>query len=142
MKTNRWILSALAALGAVSVMAQTNTPAPTPTAPAPAAAATVDAPAPTASEAPAKPVRPKARKMKMTPIDPPEAAVVNEDVLNVRGQPNFTGEVITHLKKGDIVTVDQEITLTSHEKAEPAKWARIGLPANITVWVDAQFVGH
>ena len=106
MKLTSWLLSALAPLTALSLLAQPANPAPPP----------VPASAPAAEAAPAKPkakARAKARHhpkaaavVKNTIVlTPPVMAVVKDDVLNVRGQPSFTGEVIAHLKRGDTVTV-------------------------------------
>ena len=69
-----------------------------------------------------------------------EVAVVRENNLNVRGQPSFTGEIITRLKKGEEVTVLEEITLEKSKPGEPSKWAKIKMPANTPVWVSSLFV--
>jgi hypothetical protein len=69
-----------------------------------------------------------------------ETAVVNEPTVNVRGQPSFTGEVITQLKQGEKVVILEEISASKPEKGDPEKWARIQMPANTPVWVHALFI--
>ena len=69
-----------------------------------------------------------------------ELAVVRENNLNVRGQPSFTGEIITRLKKGEEVTVLEEITLEKSKPGEPSRWAKIKMPANTPVWVSSLFI--
>ncbi len=73
-------------------------------------------------------------------INPPETAVTKQDAINVRGQPSFVGEVITKLRKGDSVTLLEEITLAKTKKDEPARWFKIAMPTNTPVWVNANFV--
>lgn len=143
------LLILAAAFGAMTVLAQdTNLPiqapppSPSPAATAPPTAAPPEA-VPGAVEkkefARPKPHRPK-RKNQVMVYDTPMAAVVKDEVVNVRGRPSFVGSVIGHLKKGDTVTVYETITLGSHEKDEPAKWDRIDMPTNHLVWLDALFV--
>jgi SH3-like domain-containing protein len=50
------------------------------------------------------------------------------------------GEFITHISKGDSVTVLDQINLGKHAADEPAQWAKIALPANVKVWVRASFI--
>ncbi|HEV2695129.1 MAG TPA: SH3 domain-containing protein, partial [Verrucomicrobiae bacterium] len=64
--------------------------------------------------------------------------VVNN--VNVRGQAGLKGEVISHLQKGDTVTVLSQIGLDKHKADEPAQWAKIALPTNVTVWVNSKFI--
>ncbi|MGO8696384.1 MAG: SH3 domain-containing protein [Limisphaerales bacterium] len=120
---------------------------------APAAAAPAVPPAPTVAPAapapattpPAPEHKPKAvvRKAvvkKRVPLDPPASAVVKSDAVNVRTQPGFGGEVLGHLKKGETVVVQAEITLVHAPKGEPAGWSEIALPADLPVWVDGRFI--
>ena len=74
------------------------------------------------------------------PLLQPEPALVKADNVNVRGKASFVGEVITKLKKGERITILEEITLKSPQKDEPAKWYRIAMPANTPVWIHAGFV--
>jgi uncharacterized protein YgiM (DUF1202 family) len=74
------------------------------------------------------------------PVTEPGPAVVRQNNVNVRGQAAINSEVIAHLKKGDKVTVLEEITLKKPKTDEPAKWARIALPAGTAVWVHSSFV--
>ncbi len=69
----------------------------------------------------------------------PGPAVVKQNI-NVRGQPAITSEVVTRLKKGDRVTVLEEITLAHPKTDDPGKWAKIALPANGGVWVSTHFI--
>jgi uncharacterized protein YgiM (DUF1202 family) len=73
-------------------------------------------------------------------INPPETATVKQEAVNVRGRPSFIGEVITKLKKGETVSLLEEITLSKPKKDEPAKWYKISLPTNTPVWVFAEFI--
>jgi uncharacterized protein YgiM (DUF1202 family) len=151
MKLNYLFLTAMVAAGAMVASAQdTNLSAPiaqpaaTPATVAPAESA----PAPEASP---KPVRHKSKKAaakkknqekksQVMKYDPPVTGTAKDEVVNVRGQPNFVGEVVGHLKKGETVMVYETVTIAAREKDEPAKWDRIDLPTNRLVWVDAQFV--
>jgi uncharacterized protein YgiM (DUF1202 family) len=121
MKLNVWIVSALAPLTAVMVMAQD-------TAPAPAAGA--NAPVPGR----------KAPAMKRVVLNPPAAAVVKSGNVNLRGKAAFTGETLGHLQKGDMVTVLEQITLSHPKKDEPAEWAQIVMPTSVPVWVGGDFI--
>src|SRR5262245_55893043 len=87
-------------------------------------------------------------KKKVTPLEPekpaealsPGPAVVNKNNVNVSGKAAISSEVITRLKKGDTVTVLEEVTLKKPKTDEPAKWARIALPTNSAVWVHNSFL--
>jgi uncharacterized protein YgiM (DUF1202 family) len=74
------------------------------------------------------------------PVTEPGPAVVSQNNVNVRGQAAINSEVIAHLKKGDKVTVLEEVTIKKPKADEPAKWARIALPSGTPVWVHASFV--
>ena len=82
---------------------------------------------------------PPAEAEKYTPVTEPGPAIVRQNV-NVRGQASINSEVVTRLKKGDKVAVLEEITLKKPKTDEPAKWARIALPAGAPVWVHSSFV--
>lgn len=69
-----------------------------------------------------------------------ETAVVRAERVNVRGKPSTLGEVITQLKQGETVTVLEEITVQKPKTGEPAKWARIKMPENTPLWVNAGLV--
>ena len=69
-----------------------------------------------------------------------ETAIVKQDQVNVRGLASFRGEVITKLRKGEKITVLEEITVAKAKAGEPAKWYRIQLPTNTPVWVNASFI--
>ena len=69
----------------------------------------------------------------------PEPAVVSQKNVNVRGQAKINSEVVSHLNKGDKVTVLEEIT-TKKKPNEPDKWYKISLPPSAAVWVFAGFV--
>lgn len=56
------------------------------------------------------------------------------------GPGSFDGEVIAHVKKGESVTVLEEITLSRVRPGEPRQWSRIVMPTNAMVWVDADFI--
>lgn len=69
-----------------------------------------------------------------------ETAVVKDDHVNVRGQPKMNSEVVTRLKKGESVTILEEITPEKPRKGEPPRWYRIVLPVNTPVWVNLAFI--
>ncbi len=69
-----------------------------------------------------------------------EAAVVKRDRVNLRAQASATSEVITQLKKGETVTVLEELSARKHKRGEPAKWAKIQLPPNTPVWAYAPYI--
>ena len=69
-----------------------------------------------------------------------ETAIVKRDAVNVRGQHSTASEVITQLKKGDKVTVLEEITIKKPKSDEPAQWLRIQMPSNVPVWVYSQYI--
>ena len=73
-------------------------------------------------------------------LDPPGAATVKLESLLVRSQPAFAGDILTHVLKGQTVTVLEQITLAKPKLNEPANWARIVLPTNTSVWVFADYV--
>jgi uncharacterized protein YgiM (DUF1202 family) len=157
MKLTPWLLSVLAPLTAVSVLAQVSNSMPPAISPPPPAAAAAPAPptgltvepaAKPAHTPKAKHPKAKAKQAKASPartnlvvvLDPPVTATVKCDVLDVRGQGSFAGEVITHVKKGDTVTVLEEITRGHVRPGEPGQWSRIVMPTNASVWVDADFI--
>ncbi len=119
MKSNSWLLGGLAWLAAASVLAQ-------------------DA---------AREAKPPALSRSLTAalakdvlLDPPVLAVVNGESLNVRSQPAFTSDVLILVKKGQPLTVLEQITLAKPKPNEPTNWARILLPANTAVWVFANYI--
>jgi len=128
MKLNVWLVSTVACLTAVTVMAQETSPQPS-----------TGATAPAPETAPAKPAR-KASGKKTTVLNPPAAAVVKSSNVNLRGQASFKGETLGHLQKGDTVTVLEQITLSRPKKDEPAEWAQIVVPQTVSVWVGADYI--
>jgi uncharacterized protein YgiM (DUF1202 family) len=81
----------------------------------------------------------EAKKQDAQPLTP-GPAIVKEKNVNVRGQAAINSEVVAHLKRGDHVQVLEEVTLKSPKTDEPAKWAKIALPTNAPVWVNASFL--
>ncbi|MBU6399613.1 MAG: SH3 domain-containing protein, partial [Verrucomicrobia bacterium] len=69
-----------------------------------------------------------------------ETAVVQAERVNVRGKPSTFGEVVTQLKRGETVTVLEEIPTAKPKPGEPAKWAKIKMPENTPLWVNASFI--
>jgi uncharacterized protein YgiM (DUF1202 family) len=72
-------------------------------------------------------------------LSSPEPAVVSQKNVNVRGQARINSEVVSHLSKGDKVTVLEEIT-TKQKPNEPDKWYKISLPPSASVWIHAGFI--
>jgi SH3-like domain-containing protein len=147
MKLKAWLISALTPLTALSVLAQTSNTLP-PVMPPPSSTAATSPEAEPAAKPKAKHTRSKAKPKKAAPaatnsvivLDPPVTAAVKCNVLDVRGQGSFVGEIITYLKKGENVTVLEEITLGHPHANEPAQWSRIVMPANTAVWVDDDYI--
>jgi len=143
MKMNYWLT--LGVMVALSAVAQDNTnslppiPAPSPAvAPAPAVE---PAPAPAPAPAPVK----KKKVVHAKPIHEPPVSLVPGPAevsanVNARGQAGLKGEVVSHLKKGETVTVLEQINLDKHKVNEPAQWAKIALPATLHVWVKSSYV--
>jgi len=75
-----------------------------------------------------------------SPASAEDSAVVTRDRVNVRGQPTMFAEVITQLRKDETVVVLEEIKLARPRAGEPAEWARIQMPSNTPVWINATFV--
>jgi len=142
---NCWLI--LGVMLATSAVAQNNTntlppiPAPSPAvAPAPSTPVQAVEPAPSPAPvkkkhkaAPAKPIKEPA----VTLVPGPAEVAAN---VNARGQAGLKGEVVTHLKKGETVTVLDQINLDKHKANEPAQWAKIALPSSTHVWVNSKFV--
>jgi uncharacterized protein YgiM (DUF1202 family) len=142
MKTNGWLIVGL--MMATSALAQNNTNT-LPPIPAPAVSPTSEvAPAPEATNAPVK--HKKHAAPKRAAIDEPTvtlspgAAQVAVNDLNVRGQAGLKGEVVAHLKKGDVVAVMSQLNLDKHATGEPAQWAKIALPTSNHVWVNTKYI--
>jgi hypothetical protein len=78
--------------------------------------------------------------MEAAPAAPAEAVqtgTVKGDHLNVRATPALTGEIITHLMKGDVVTV-LEVKKSGADANQD--WARIALPPSARVYVFKDFI--
>jgi len=156
MKTNvRLILAATLATGLIAPHLPAQEP--------PGAGADTHAPAaltpaaPPAKSAPRKKQAPKAKPAaekkavpakflapaeaeKSAPIVHPGPAVAIEKNVNVRGQPAINSEIVTRLKRGDLVTVLEEVTTPKPREAEITKWAKIALPSGAQVWVSSLYV--
>lgn len=141
MKLNTWLaftLSLTLACFCSSALAQSTNEAP----PVPGSG----------KKAPSKPAKKSAKKDSAKPAKKDEAkkqeaqpitpgpAIVKEKNVNVRGQAAITSEVVAHLKRGDHIQVLEEVTLKNPKTDEPAKWAKIALPTNAPVWVNASFL--
>ena len=152
MKTSLVLAFAVLASGGVLAQPGTNAPSPVPAASAPALAAPAQpekTPAPAPAKKPAaarkKAMTPPAKATAKKPVAPavplmPGPATVTTENVNVRGQAKLTSDRVTQLKAGDTVTVLEEIILEKPAADEPARWARITLPAGTKVWVNTLFV--
>ncbi|MDB6068618.1 MAG: type 3 domain protein [Pedosphaera sp.] len=160
----------LATMLSASVMAQvaTNNPPPMPVpgtlTPEVTPPPMIMDPPPATNSVPAKPVKKTAKKKDSTkkvaadkkksvkpaallpdaapaaPLVANEPAVAKQNNVNVRGKAAINSEVIAHLKAGETVMVLEEVTLAHPKTDEPAKWARIALPAGTHVWVNGSFL--
>jgi len=127
--------------------AGSTTPAPTtppPAAVAPAATTAPEAGTPVATK---KPVKHRHRApARVVPLSEPPVSLVPGPAqvavksLTVRGQAGLKGEVVTHLKQGETVTVLSQINLEKHKANEPAQWAQIAFPSSAHVWVFAKYI--
>jgi uncharacterized protein YgiM (DUF1202 family) len=131
----------------MSAVAQnnTNTLPPIP-APSPAVAPAPSTPAPAMEAAPAPaPVKKKHKAAPVKPIHEPAVTLVPGPAevtanVNARGQAGLKGEVVSHLKKGETVTVLDQINLDKHKANEPAQWAKIALSPTTHVWVKSSYI--
>jgi len=82
----------------------------------------------------------KTGKAEAAPAYQPAPAIARQNHVVVRGQAGINSEIVTHLQKGQLVTVLQEITLKKPKTDEPARWDRIALPPETPVWVHGDFV--
>jgi uncharacterized protein YgiM (DUF1202 family) len=122
-------------------------PAVTNVAPATTAETSTNAPAVKKKTSPKKktPKKSAAKKkapgaeLKTVPLVAGEA-VVQANHVNVRGQPKLTSEVITRLAKDQKVTVLEETTHNNSGPDEPSAWAKIALPSEVHVWINAAFI--
>jgi uncharacterized protein YgiM (DUF1202 family) len=125
------------------------------TAPAAPPAAAPSAGTPAATTAPAEPkhrkhhvVKKKTYKSaKASRSEPgvmlaPGPAEVSASELTVRGQAGLKGETITHLSKGETVTILEQINLSHHEADEPSQWVKIAYPTNADVWVSSKYISN
>ncbi|MBM3876828.1 MAG: hypothetical protein FJ386_08940 [Verrucomicrobia bacterium] len=71
-----------------------------------------------------------------------QTATVKDNRVNIRGQATLNSEVITQLKKGETVTVLEQIPVKAPKAGEPRAWLRIALPANTPVWVFNSFISN
>jgi uncharacterized protein YgiM (DUF1202 family) len=149
MKMNYWLT--LGVMVAISAVAQdnTNTPNTLPPIPAPSPAvapAAPGTPAPMVEPAPAPaPVKKKHKAAPVKPIHEPAVTLVPGPAevtanVNARGQAGLKGEVVSHLKKGETVTVLDQINLDKHKANEPAQWAKIALSPTTHVWVKSSYI--
>jgi uncharacterized protein YgiM (DUF1202 family) len=68
------------------------------------------------------------------------AGTVKDSTVNVRGQASLKSEVITRLKKGEAVTILEEVAAKNPKPGDPAVWYKIAMPANTPVWIFNDFV--
>ena len=148
MKKHCWLTLGL--MVATVAVAQNNAnslpaiPSPVTSPAAESAAAPAAATAP--KVAPVKPKKRAAAPVKVAALKEPTvalvpgAAEVTVSNLIVRGQAGLQGEVVSHLLKGDAVTVLSQINLDKHAAGEPAQWAKIALPSTVHVWLNGKFV--
>src|SRR5262245_53471148 len=138
MKTNYWWMLAVSlSIAAPASRADDQPPAPTPPAPKDAAQ---PAPPKGKTTTAKKKSAPAAPMVSADPISGPGPAVVSQKNVNVRGRAAINSEIVARLSRGDHVNVLEEVTLKSAKQDEPAKWAKITLPTNATVWAHASFI--
>jgi len=74
------------------------------------------------------------------PLAAEQVATVTGNRVNVRGQANLQSEVVTQLNEGDTVTILEEVVNKTPAAGEPARWARIKLPATTSAFVFAPYI--
>lgn len=151
MKLKHWMFVAFvlsSGIAAEGIFAQDAPAAPQETPPPVVPAGDVPAPL---TPKPAKPEAKKPQPKKKAPAkkaapEPaaspisPGPAVAKEKNVNIRGQAAINSEIVTRLKRGELVTVLEEVTIKKPKADEPAKWAKVALPAGSVVWVNTQFL--
>jgi SH3-like domain-containing protein len=147
MKTKHWMFAVLSTcLLAETILAQAPPAAPQETAPPVIPAGEAPKPEPKKKKPAAEKKTPAKTAKKAAEPEKPAAtisagpAVAKEKNVNVRGQAAINSEIVTHLKRGDLVTVLDEVTLKKAKTDEPAKWAKIALPVGSVVWVNTAFI--
>jgi SH3-like domain-containing protein len=70
----------------------------------------------------------------------PGPAVATEKNVNLRGQAAINSEIVTRIRRGELVDVLEEVTLKNPKTDEPGRWAKVALPAGSVVWVNALFI--
>lgn len=101
-------------------------------------AATGDSKAKPAKKAAAAPAKPAAPEKPVILV--PGPGTITGDNVNVRGKAAFVGEIIARLKKGDKVTVVEQVIRENPKPDEPSQWAKINYPSNTPVWVHASYI--
>ena len=151
MKLKHWMFLALALSTAAALETlQGQAPAQPPADPQPPVVPASDVPAPLSPSEPKKAQPKKAAKAKAATKTPgaqvpsaplsPGPAVAKEKNVNLRGQAAINSEIVTRIKRGDLVTVLEEVTLKKPKQDEPARWAKVTLPAGSFVWVNTHFI--
>jgi uncharacterized protein YgiM (DUF1202 family) len=77
---------------------------------------------------------------KIEPVYHPEPAVAKQANVNIRGRSQINAEIVGHLKRGEPVTILEEINLKNAKQDEPSRWYRIMLPPHVGAWVNSSFV--
>ena len=156
MKMNYWLILGMALSTSLLAQQVTNLPPLAPIETPTAAPAITSAPATPITNAPAAKAAKKksakkksdkkavakkapASELRTVPLVAGPAVVIASNV-NVRGQPRLKGEVVTRVTKEQPVVVIEEITRNHSGPDEPSAWAKILLPSNVHVWINASFI--
>ena len=156
MKLNYWLICGMVLCTSVLAQQVTNAPPAAPIETPEAAPAKTNAPAAKApkkksgkkrSEKKGAPKagskagkkKPETAELKTVPLVPGPATVEANNV-NVRGQAKLTSEVVTKLKKGQEVTVLEEVVHNNSGPMEPSAWAKIALPSSAHAWVNSAYI--
>ena len=67
-------------------------------------------------------------------------ALVQADQVHVRSRPAASSESLARLRRGQTVRVLGLAVVPKPAKNEPARWARVELPAGTRVWASAKFI--
>ncbi|HYE32605.1 MAG TPA: SH3 domain-containing protein [Methylomirabilota bacterium] len=69
-----------------------------------------------------------------------ETATVSKPRILVRAQPSIHSEILTKLEQGEQVTILDRVAKDKPKEGEPAAWLKIGMPANVPVWVFTPYL--
>ena len=67
-----------------------------------------------------------------------QPVVVKGENVNVRSRPSLAGEVLGQVNSGTVLGLLDQVS--NANPGEPARWARVQLPATVPVWVHSDYI--